>query len=350
MVPKSRILAAIAGGVLSVYGWLGFTSAFASSDSERSVRRTEVADGFRISYSWKDPRRVDRTIEAFVDGAALASSERSFGFSCEELRSFLKDAEARIREERGLSAADIARKVVASRSDADWAHVGEDPANDFQYVLRTDTSGDPARAAELEEILRGAKKAWESSRKAIARRLENELDAFLNSRGMMRTSGGISVDYRRLVRENRDRLAPLAGEFRRACGADKKRLLEAVLSFVQSIPARPRPAAEGGKYTAGLAVPLRVLADDAGDCDSKAVLFASLWTSLCRHRTILITVKEHMLVGVAVPFAEGTTIEFDGLRYTLLEVSCAGGLLPGEVTSYSLDSVNRGLLKYRIVS
>jgi len=346
--PRDRNV--VGGRILCVFVLLGFAPALALSDAGRSVRRTGVPGGLRVSYSWNDPRGVARTIEASVDEAALADSELALGFTCDELRAFLMEAEARIRAERGLSAVDIARKVVASKSDGDWVRVGENVASDFQFVLRTEGSGDPGRAAEIDEIIRTSQKAWESSRKTIEKRLEKEMDAFLSSRGMMRTAGGIAVDYRRLVRENRGRLAALSAKFKKVCGADKRSLLEAVLSFVQGIPSRPRPAAENGRYTAGLAVPLRVLADDSGDCDSKAVLFASLWTALCRYRTILITVKEHMLVGVAVPFAEGTAVEFDGLRYALLEVNCGGSLLPGEITSYSLALVDRGLFKYRIVS
>lgn len=317
---------------------------------ERSFQSTPLTEGIQLSYGWPayggDPLRIAVTIPR----AELASSERAFGFSVAELREFLIEAEARIRRESGLTAPEIAQRVVASRPGNEWCEVGDDPENRFNFVLRSDLSGQPARAAEIEGIIRASRKAWESSQRRIAPRLKKEMQGFLEARGMVMTPQGIAVDYRELVRDNRVRLAPLAAEFKKSCGPNKKRLLEAVLSFVQSIPSRPRPPVEEDKYTAGMAVPLRVLADDSGDCDSKAVLFASLWTSLCRHRTILITVREHMLVGVAAPFASGSTLEFDSLRYVLLEVNCGGRLLPGEVTGYSQDSIARGQLKYRIVS
>jgi hypothetical protein len=57
-----------------------------------------------------------------------------------------------------------------------------------------------------------------------------------------------------------------------------------------------------------------------------------------------------MRVGVAVPFVAGTTIEIGSTRYVLLEVNCGASLGPGEITPLSLDSVEKGQLKYRIVS
>lgn len=326
----------------------GLLTADASS-FKRSIRKTPFPEGIRVSYSWNDSRGVSRAVDVSVAAAAVAESERSFGFSCDELKGFLKDAEARIRDDIGLSAVDIARKVVAG-SGFEWCQVDESPADDFQFVLRTASSGRAGQAAEIDRIIAVSKKAWESSQKKVRARLEQEMKGFLGSRGMLTTPHGIAADYKKLVRQNRVRLVPLAEEFKRVCGPNKKKLLEAVLSFVQGIPYRPRPASEDGKYTAGMAVPLRVLADDSGDCDSKAVLFASLWTTLCGHRTILIMVRGHMLVGVAAPFATGTTLELDGIRYVLLEVNCGGSLPPGEVSAYSSDSIARGDLKYRIVS
>ena len=320
-----------------------------ASAFKRSIRKTPFPEGIRVSYSWSDSRGVPRAVDVSVAAAAVAESEGSFGFSCAELKEFLKNAEAGIRDDMGLSAVDIAGKVVAA-SGSEGCQVSENPANEFQFVLRTDATGRARHAAEIDRIIAASKKAWESSQKKIMARLEQEIKAFVESRGMVITPHGIAADYKKLVRQNRTRLVPLAEEFKRVCGPNKKRLLEAVLSFVQGIPYRPRPASEAGKYTAGMAVPLRVLADDSGDCDSKAVLFASLWTALCGHRTILIMVREHMLVGVAAPFALGTTLELDGLRYVLLEVNCGGSLSPGEISGYSSDAIAWGEWKYRIVS
>lgn len=331
-------------------GWAALRGGDISGLARRSLQSTSLTEGLRLSYDWQAFEAGPLRVAVTIPRLELAASERAFGFSVAELREFLIEAEARIRRENGLSAPEIARRIVASRPGAEWCEVGDDPENRFNFVLRSELSGRPGRAAEIDAIILASRKAWESSRKRIASRLEKEMQGFLKARGMLLTSHGIAVDYKGLVNANKAALAPLAAEFRRVCGPNKKKLLDAVLSFVQGIPSRPLPPVEGERYTAGMAVPLRVLADDSGDCDSKAVLFAALWTSLCRHRTILITVREHMLVGVAVPFASGSMLELDSIRYVLLEVNCGGRLFPGEATSYSLDSIARGRLKYRIVS
>ena len=321
-----------------------------SDGGVRSFQSALLSNGVKLAYDWPAFKGGSLTVALTIPGTELAASEAEFGFTVAELREVLIEAEARIRRELRLTAPEIARSVVASGGGADWCEVDQDPENRFHFVLRSDLSGQPGRAAEVDGFIRASRKAWEASQRTIVPRLEKEMRGFLKSRRMIMTPQGIAVDYRRIVRESRARLAPLAAEFKRICGADQKRLLEAVLSFVQGIPSRPRPPVESERYTAGMAVPLRVLADDSGDCDSKAVLFAALWTSLCRHRTVLITVREHMLVGVAVPFASGSTLDLDSARFVLLEVNCGGRLLPGEVSPYSLDSVSSGRLKYRIVS
>jgi hypothetical protein len=350
---RGRVRLAAWAGIVSfciATGGLGRLRGDTSEREARSFQSAPLTNGVKLTYDWPAFSGDSLKVALTIPGTALAASEAEFGFTVAELREFLTEAEARIRREFRLTAPEIARRVVASGGEADWCEVDEDPENRFNFVLRSDLSGQPGRAEVIDGIILASRKAWESSQGKIVPRLEKERDGFLRSRGMIMTSRGIAADYREIVRANRVRLAPLAAEFRRACGPNRKRLLDAILSFVQGIPSRPQPPVEGERYTAGLSVPLRVLADDSGDCDSKAVLFASLWTSLCRHRTILVTVREHMLVGVAVPFASGSTLELDSIRYVLLEVNCGGRLPPGEMTAFSLDSIARGRFKYRIVS
>jgi hypothetical protein len=316
----------------------------------RSVQKTPCRNGFHIAYTWTDPRGGLQKIGISISRSELDASEQALGFSIGELREFLIDCEVKIRQEEGISALDIARKVVERSSDPDWCQVSKDPTSDFNIIMRTNSAGRPGSDAEIEKILRIYRQKWEASQKKICARIEARLKEYAGERGMEITPRGIAVDYKSLVRANVARLRPLAEEFKRTCGSSKKKLLEAVLSFVQNIPYRKTPPVADGKYTAGVAVPLRVLADDAGDCDSKAVLFASLWLSLCNYRTILIQVPEHMLVGVAVPFVEGATVNLHSTRYVLLELSCGLKLLPGEVTQYTADFLRSQNLKYQIVS
>jgi len=316
----------------------------------RSVQKTPCQDGFHIAYEWTDPRGALQKIDISISRSELDASEQALGISIGEFREFAIESEAKIRQEEGLSALDIARQIVERSSDPDWCQVSKDPTSDFNIIMRTNSTGRPESDAEIEKILRTNRQKWEASQKKIYTRLEARLKEYAGEHGMEITPRGIAVNYKSLVRTNVARLRPLAEEFKRTCGSSKKRLLEAVLSFVQNIPYLKTLPVTDGKYSAGVAVPLRVLVDDAGDCDSKAVLFASLWLNLCNYRTILIRVPEHMLVGVAVPFVEGATVDLHSTRYVLLELSCGLKLLPGEVTQYAADFIRSQNLKYQIVN
>jgi hypothetical protein len=322
----------------------------AAGSSGRSVRRTPLPDGVLIGYEWTDARGARRVIDLPVSNSALEASELALGFSIEELESFLVAAEAGIREEMGISALDLARGVVSRISDPEQCRVEGDPGNEYQIVLKTSSAGRPVEQAEIDRVVAAFRRRWEASRKAVCARLQARLKDYAGDHGMEVTPHGIAVDYKRLVRDSASRLRPLAEVFRRRFGPAKRDLLEALYSFVLSIPNRPIPPAVDGRYTAGVSVPLRVLADDRADCDSKAVLFAALWLNLCNRRTVLIRVPEHMLVGVAVPFGDGTWIDIGSTRYLLLELSCASQAAPGEISLYSAEALAARNCKYRIVS
>lgn len=321
-----------------------------ATEPGRTVHRTPGADRLRLDYRWTDSEGVTREIGLSIPRGALEESERDFGFSPAELRDFLVTAEIEIRDKLGLSAVDIARNVVAGVGAADWCRVADDRTSDLNFVLRTDTGGQPGREAEVRKVLRLCRKRWEASRDRIGPALEKRLRAYAGDHGMEVTAEGLAVDYKRLVRASAARLKPLAEELRRVCGPSQRRQLEALLSFVQHIPRRAVPTLAGGRYTAGLDVPLRVLTDDAGDCDSKAVLFASLWLSLCRHRIALVQVPEHMLVAIAAPWAEGATIEIHSERLVLIELNCGPGVPPGKISAYSAGHIGGRDFRYKIVS
>ncbi len=329
---------------------LGAVSDPEKANPVRSVQKIPCPEGILIAYEWTDAKGQHRAIDLPVRKSELEASELAFGFSVEELRAFLVDAEVGIRKELGLSALDVARKVVSRISDPERVRIDQDPASDFQIILRTDPSGQAGGEAEVERVLAAYRRRWEASRKTVCDRLQARLKEYAGDHGMEVTPRGISVDYKRLVRDSAVRLRPIVEEFRRRFGPAKKTLLEALYSFVQSIPYRQMPPVEGGRYTAGVSVPLRVLTNDQADCDSKAVLFAALWLNLCGHRTILIRVPDHMLVGIAFPFPEGATIDVRSTSYLLLELSFPQATAPGVISQYSADALSAQRYKYRIVS
>ncbi|MEN6560600.1 MAG: hypothetical protein ABFD52_07490 [Acidobacteriota bacterium] len=321
-----------------------------SADPDRSVRKTIVPGGCRIAYRWTDTKGLVRSIELAISDADLAESEQALGFPIEDLRRHLLEAEARIRRERGLSALDIAKRAVSDAPVPAGFQVSQAPARDFEFVLKSDLPEWTAGEAEAASIISAFEQRWEATHKEVEERLRAELKKYAEAHGMRLASGGLAVDYRRLVRASSARMKPIAEAFRRSFGPSKAGLLAALHSFVQAIPYRPTPAVDGGRFCSGVDVPLRVLVDDNGDCDSKAVLFAALWLRLSNYRVILIRVPEHMLAGVAVPLLPGSSLTFQSVRYLLLEMNCEGPAPPGQISAYAADALAQGNFRYIIVN
>jgi len=126
---------------------------------------------------------------------------------------------------------------------------------------------------------------------------------------------------------------PLADCFRAldraAAGDSDRRRLGLFLAFLQEIPYEVPPDLYQGRETLGLYVPTEVIVGRHGDCDSKAVTFASLWRNF-DSPILLISLPRHMLVGVAVTPGPGENYVQVGNRYFVLcEVAGPGKLHPG---------------------
>ena len=313
----------------------------------RSVRMTARPDGYRIAYRWTDAKNVVRSIELEVPRRALEESEEALGFPIDDLRRYLLEAEARVRRERGLAAVDIAREAASGAPGPGAFQVSQAPAKDFEIAFR---SVRPAGEAEMADLVAAFERRWQASHKEVQARLRGELKKYARAHGLRLTPDGLAVDYQRLVKASAVRLVPLADAFRRAFGPSRSELLAALHSFVLASPYRPIPPVDGGRFRSGLDVPLRVLVDDNGDCDSKSVLFAALWLNLSHSRVILIRVPEHMLAGIAVPFVRGSTLIIQSIRYALLELNCGGPARPGEISRHTATALEQGNYRYMIVS
>ncbi len=99
------------------------------------------------------------------------------------------------------------------------------------------------------------------------------------------------------------------------------RLLATVTAFCQEIPYQIIPDEQNGLTIDGLIVSTKVAVDNWGDCDSKSVLFAALWTSLSAGRTLLILVPGYKFVVVpGLPrYTTETGLDYEGLLYLCLE-------------------------------
>ncbi len=121
------------------------------------------------------------------------------------------------------------------------------------------------------------------------------------------------------------------------------------VAFVQSMGYGTPPINEAEKIILGFWPPPKVLVNNYGDCDSKAVVFASLWGHFTRYPLILIRVPSHLFIGVAIPSFHRERFTINGLRYTFCEVSGPELVPPGFISPLSRVYLENGGFHYELI-
>ena len=122
-----------------------------------------------------------------------------------------------------------------------------------------------------------------------------------------------------------------------------------VLAFVQSIPYKPDFNTTG--YEEYPRFPVETLVDQSGDCDCKAILFATLSLTL-GYGTVFISPTDHLAVGVLGNDLHGTYWTYHNQTYYYAETTGTGfkiGELPDEFKGqsayiYSIDESSQYVL------
>lgn len=131
----------------------------------------------------------------------------------------------------------------------------------------------------------------------------------------------IKPDHKKFVIEGVDYLEPVTQAIRESISVKKPRILiNFVLSWIQSIP---YSTLESRTESSGLGYypPIRVIAQNIGDCDSKMTLMSAIIKKIYpRLSQSLIYLPKHALIGFQLPVLKSdkyTTI--NGLHYILAE-------------------------------
>lgn len=136
-------------------------------------------------------------------------------------------------------------------------------------------------------------------------------------------------DHKRFAKESSQSLAPIIAAIREKMPrANARRVATFLLSWLQTIPystIESRAESNGS----GFLPPIRLLANNKGDCDSKVTLMASIMKAMFpRLRIVLVFIPGHALIGMNVShLADDAKLEYEGLDYTLSE-PVGPGLLP----------------------
>ncbi|MDW7761527.1 MAG: hypothetical protein SCM96_12955 [Acidobacteriota bacterium] len=313
--------------------------------------RTEESASYTLKYGWKDFKGTSRTISFDIDKDVLASAEKEFGYRQEDLDRHLEAWSAARNEEMIADLKALVRFLIDEGGHGEYIILQEKGPLEFTLKLSVPFDIQDRVKPAYDAIRIRLADEYASASKKIEAGLDAEKTRYLVSRGLASEGKAFRVDYPRSVRNNTPRVRHVLEVLR---AIDEKLnirdFLGLSLSFIQHILYRVPPTVEDGKVILGFWTPPRVLVDNLGDCDSKAVAFASIWLNFKKYPVVLIRVPEHMFVGVAVPSWETGGLTINGLRYTLCEVSPNKRVPPGQITYYSSTYLNSGRYRYEIVS
>lgn len=148
-------------------------------------------------------------------------------------------------------------------------------------------------------------------------------------------------DYARIARESVEPLAPVAAALADSTrGRSRREVFDRLLLFLQTIPYDPL---EDRATDAGFSLPLVVLADNRGDCDSKSVAFAAIAHRLYPELPIaLVLVPGHALVALGFPAEAGDrTLRHGGRTWVLAEPVGPGAYPLGRIAEESERGLKR---------
>ncbi|MGE5155246.1 MAG: hypothetical protein ACM3ST_14695 [Bdellovibrio bacteriovorus] len=213
-----------------------------------------------------------------------------------------------------------------------------------QHLLAAQDAANQAVSDHAQQV----RSAMERDGQSIRTRIDSDLAAiqeqtrdfaerFIRERLYTLSADGIlRPDYARIARLAVDDLASVAPAMRRwTRGMDRRKALGHLLLFVQSIP---YDRLDDRKTDVGFLVPPLVLAENRGDCDSKAVTFAALTHLLYPDLPIaMVLLPRHAYLALGLPRAAGDQTLKHDKRVWILAEPAGPGLLPlGRLAAESL--------------
>jgi hypothetical protein len=161
--------------------------------------------------------------------------------------------------------------------------------------------------------------------------------SLLVSRGFAVLPGNVLVaDIPGIARRNVKELRPIALALESLAGKrgyDSSEIVGAALSLVQTAFLYENvPMLVNGRQTGGIYPPLETVAKGRGDCDTKSALLASILLNWSKMKLVGVGVPDHYLMAMLANPAKGDAfVEYQGLRYVLMEPAGPAWLPPGAV-------------------
>lgn len=315
-----------------------------------SFERIDAGTAFELTYGWMDYERGSHFVKFLISKKVLREAEDEFGYYEEGLEKFAEESVGRMRKEMIIYLKEFTAQLIAKSAYSQYILIEEVDAENFKLKLSVPPPLYDEVKAEYERIKALLADEQNSYLGKIEKEKEKSKKNFLERRGLRTFGDQIGVNYQFCVQNNRPRMKHvLEAMMNIDPRLNLRQFLALLLAFIQEIRYGIPPIKDNNKFILGLWVPPKVLVNNFGDCDSKGVTFASLWTNFKKYPFLLIKIPDHMFVGLAIPSFSQEGVTINGLRYTLCEVTGPDKVPPGLITPYSEFYLQGGHFRYEIV-
>jgi hypothetical protein len=330
--------------------FLSFEQKSGSPQNLNSFAKEETESAYKLTYGWLDYQGSIHFITFYISKKDLSDAEDEFGYDEPELEKYVETSVSKMREEMLIHLKQFVIQLRAKSRYSQYILVEEVDSLNFKLKLSVPPASYKEAKAEFEKIKAQLATEQESYFKKIDKEREKSRIAYLEKRGLRLVEDKAAVNYQQSVQNNRPRVKQVFEEMlKKNESLTLQQFLALMLAFIQEVMYGTPPIKEGDKVILGFFTPPRVLVEDFGDCDSKGVTFASLWTNFKNYPLILIKIPNHMFVGLAIPSFSQEGVTINGLRYTLCEVTGPDKIPPGLITSYSQLYLQGGQFRYEMI-
>ncbi len=321
-----------------------------SAPAVSSFQKIETQSEFNLIYGWQDFKGKTQSVTFSFSKQELSDAEEEFGYYPEALRKYLEESLRELNNEMLSHLTRFASEQILASPYARYISMDRVSPKDFSLQISAPPSISEKVKAEFDRIT----KEIQIEQEAYQNRMEKEQDKkrkeYLEKRGFRFTGETMGVNYRRVVQNNRMRVKHIMEAMRKKFGRKSlHEFMALMLAFIQKIQYGIPPLKEKERIILEFWVPPKVLVNNIGDCDSKGVAFASLWTNFKKYPFILIKIPRHLFVGVAIPSFSEEGFTINGIRYTLCEVTGPDLIPPGLISQYSWNYLQGGNYRYELI-
>lgn len=331
-------------------GFFGMNQSRTSPQNLNFFQKKETLDSYDLTYDWQDFQGHTHHINFLISRQQLSEAEDEFGYYPSELEDYLDRNLEKLNEEMMRRLERYTNQLLIMSKHKRYISMEAVSPKDFTLKL----SAPPEHYEEAKEEFEMIKNRISRERNLYLKKIEKEQkkkrDEYLEKRGFRFIRDKMGVNYGFCVKKNRPRVKHIVEEMQ---NGQKRislhRFLSLMLAFVQEIRYGVPPFMEEDKVILEFWIPPKVLVNNYGDCDSKAVLFASMWTNFERFPFLFIDIPNHLIVGIAIPSATEEGFNINGFRYTLLEVAGPDKVPPGLISQYSKLYLESGWYNYELI-